>query len=97
MPVVLVPLHFDRDPVDRKPSAQRSIVLRPFVTSDFMTGVPVIPGSEQLPIPVRSKLEISSTDITDEKSLLFPGHRANGHRNSQQRAGHLASPLRSDE
>lgn len=50
MPVVLVPLHFDRDPVDRKPSAQRSIVLRPFMTNDFMTGVPVIPGSEQLPI-----------------------------------------------
>ncbi|KAG5674427.1 hypothetical protein PVAND_004399 [Polypedilum vanderplanki] len=50
MPVVLVPLHFDRDPVDRKPSAQRSIVLRPFITNDFMTGVPVIPGSEQLPI-----------------------------------------------
>lgn len=52
MPVVLVPLHFDRDPVDRKPSAQRSIVLRPFITNDFMTGVPVVPGSEQLPIQV---------------------------------------------
>lgn len=52
MPVVLVPLHFDRDPVDRKPSAQRSVVLRPFVTNDFMTGVPVIPGSEQLPMTV---------------------------------------------
>jgi GMP synthase (glutamine-hydrolysing) len=54
MPVVLVPLHFDRDPVDRKPSAQRSVVLRPFITNDFMTGVPVVPGSEQLPIQVSS-------------------------------------------
>lgn len=52
MPVVLIPLHFDRDPVDRKPSAQRSVVLRPFVTNDFMTGVPVIPGSDKLPMPV---------------------------------------------
>ncbi len=52
MPVVLVPLHFDRDPIDRKPSCQRSIVLRPFVTNDFMTGVPVIPGSDKLPLPV---------------------------------------------
>lgn len=52
MPVVLIPLHFDRDPVDRKPSAQRSIVLRPFVTNDFMTGMPVIPGSDKLPISV---------------------------------------------
>lgn len=54
MPVVLIPLHFDRDPVDRKPSAQRSVVLRPFVTNDFMTGVPVIPGSDKLPMPVSS-------------------------------------------
>jgi GMP synthase (glutamine-hydrolysing) len=52
MPVVLIPLHFDRDPVDRKPSAQRSIVLRPFSTNDFMTGSPIIPGSAQLPLPV---------------------------------------------
>ncbi|CAO1366238.1 unnamed protein product [Diamesa hyperborea] len=56
MPVVLIPLHFDRDPVDRKPSAQRSVVLRPFVTSDFMTGVPVIPGSDKLPMPVLEQM-----------------------------------------
>lgn len=53
MPVVLLPLHFDRDPVDRKPSCQRSIVLRPFLTSDFMTGVPAIPGTDKLPFEVR--------------------------------------------
>lgn len=58
MPVILLPLHFDRDPVDRKPSAQRSIVLRPFVTNDFMTGVPVIPGSEKLPMNVRTNLRL---------------------------------------
>lgn len=49
MPVVLIPIHFDRDPVNRIPSCQRSIVLRPFVTNDFMTGVPARPGSEQMP------------------------------------------------
>ncbi|CAG9799078.1 unnamed protein product [Chironomus riparius] len=58
MPVILVPLHFDRDPVDRKPSAQRSIVLRPFITNDFMTGVPVVPGSEQMPIHAIEKIVI---------------------------------------
>lgn len=52
MPVVLIPVHFDRDPTNRTPSCSRSIVLRPFLTSDFMTGVPAIPGSEQLPLPV---------------------------------------------
>lgn len=52
MPVVLIPIHFDRDPGNRIPSCLRSVVLRPFVTNDFMTGVPVIPGSSKLPMPV---------------------------------------------
>ncbi|KAG9511370.1 GMP synthase [glutamine-hydrolyzing], partial [Fragariocoptes setiger] len=43
MPVILIPIHFDRDVVLRQPqpSCQYSIVLRTFVTEDFMTGVPV--------------------------------------------------------
>lgn len=52
MPVVLIPVHFDRDPVNRIPSCGRSIVLRPFDTNDFMTGVPVVPGSPKLPLAV---------------------------------------------
>lgn len=52
MPVVLIPLHFDRDPANRTPSCCRSIVLRPFISNDFMTGVPAVPGSVQLPIHV---------------------------------------------
>lgn len=67
MPIVLIPLHFDRDPVDRKPSAQRSIVLRPFITSDFMTGVPVIPGSEKLPMNVNNFFVIK----IDAKNVLL--------------------------
>lgn len=52
MPIVLIPIHFDRDPANKVPSVQRSVVLRPFITNDFMTGVPAIPGSERLPMPV---------------------------------------------
>lgn len=48
MPVVLIPIHFDRDPANRVPSSARSVVLRPFLTSDFMTGVPILPGSDRL-------------------------------------------------
>lgn len=48
MPVVLIPVHFDRDPANRIPSCARSIVLRPFLTSDFMTGVPILPGTNKL-------------------------------------------------
>lgn len=55
MPVVLIPVHFDRDtaPIqqNREPSVQRSIVVRPFITNDFMTGEAAIPG-QHLPLEV---------------------------------------------
>lgn len=51
MPVILTPLHFDRDPLQKQPSCQRSVVIRTFITSDFMTGVPATPGSE-IPVEV---------------------------------------------
>lgn len=43
MPIVMVPIHFDRDASQRIPSCQRSVVLRPFLSQDFMTGLPAIP------------------------------------------------------
>lgn len=54
MPVILIPIHFDRDVVLRQPqpSCQYSIVLRTFVTEDFMTGVPVTINN-QIPSEVR--------------------------------------------
>lgn len=51
MPVVLIPVHFDRDTAYRTPSCQRSVVLRTFLTRDFMTGTPAIPGKD-LPMHV---------------------------------------------
>ena len=44
MPVVLVPLHFDRDVMSHTPSCQHSVAIRTFLTQDFMTGVSAIPG-----------------------------------------------------
>ncbi|KAK6009199.1 hypothetical protein OSTOST_25900 [Ostertagia ostertagi] len=35
MPVVMVPIHFDRPPTER-----------PFITSDFMTGIAAPPGRD---------------------------------------------------
>lgn len=54
MPVVLIPIHFDRNPQEilTYPSCQRSVVLRPFVSQDFMTGIPALPG-HHLPIEVQ--------------------------------------------
>lgn len=91
MPVILLPLHFDRDPVDRKPSAQRSIVLRPFVTNDFMTGVPVIPGSEKLPMNVRTNLRLKFSK--NSTFLHTSGYREDGDRDSTQRTGYLTRSL----
>lgn len=58
MPIVLIPVHFDRDPIDHIPSCQRSVVIRTFITNDFMTGVPATPGKH---IPI----EVSGSDIRE--------------------------------
>lgn len=51
MPVILIPIHFDRDVVSRNPSCQRSAVIRTFITHDFMTGIPATPN-KHLPLVV---------------------------------------------
>jgi len=55
MPVVLIPIHFDRSQLERVPSCCRSVVIRPFITQDFMTGVPAVPGKD-LSIELVSKM-----------------------------------------
>ena len=35
-----------RSPIDKVNSFQRSVVIRTFITKDFMTGVPAVPGSD---------------------------------------------------
>jgi len=46
MPIILIPIHFDIDPVSRTPSCQRSVVIRTFITNDFMTGVAAEPEKD---------------------------------------------------
>ena len=46
MPVVLLPIHFDRPVIEKTASLQRSVAIRPFKTRDFMTGVPALPGRD---------------------------------------------------
>ncbi|XP_071945731.1 GMP synthase [glutamine-hydrolyzing]-like [Antedon mediterranea] len=70
MPVILIPVHFDRDPVLRKPSCQRSIVIRTFITNDFMTGVPAIPG-KHLPEEVLSEIAKKVKTIPGISRVLY--------------------------
>lgn len=71
MPVILIPVHFDRDPVNRIPSCSRSIVLRPFETNDFMTGLPTVPGSEKLPITVSLTISYQCNSVRCSLLLEF--------------------------
>ena len=41
--------------MERVPSCCRSVVIRPFITQDFMTGVPAVPGKD-LSIDLVSKM-----------------------------------------
>lgn len=72
MPVVLIPIHFDRDPEQRPvlPSCQRSAVIRTFITSDFMTGIPATPG-KHLPLNVRLPAAVSDPS-NSRKQTTFP-------------------------
>ncbi|XP_003704219.1 GMP synthase burgundy [Megachile rotundata] len=70
MPVVLIPIHFDREAGSRIPSCQRSVVLRPFVTNDFMTGTPAVPGKE-LSLSVVKKLVTELSTIPGISRVLY--------------------------
>ncbi|XP_034949486.1 GMP synthase [glutamine-hydrolyzing] [Chelonus insularis] len=70
MPVILIPVHFDRDAATRTPSCQRSIVLRPFCSSDFMTGTPAIPGN-QLPMHVVKKMVTEISTVPGISRVLY--------------------------
>jgi len=70
MPVVLIPLHFDRDQALRIPSCQRSVVLRPFCTQDFMTGMPAVPG-KQIPIDVVQKMVQEVVQMAGISRVLY--------------------------
>ncbi|PNF33228.1 GMP synthase [glutamine-hydrolyzing] [Cryptotermes secundus] len=70
MPVVLIPVHFDRDQMLRIPSCQRSIVLRPFCTHDFMTGVPAVPGRE-LPVDVVQRMVMEILTVPGVSRVLY--------------------------
>lgn len=56
MPVVMVPLHFERKFTEPElfPSLCRSFCLRPFITRDFMTGKAALPGRD---IPEKVTIE----------------------------------------
>lgn len=69
MPVVLLPLHFDRAS-RHDPSTKHSIVLRPFVTQDFMTGSAAIPG-QHIPEPVVNDIVAAVSGVLGISRVLY--------------------------
>jgi len=70
MPVVLLPLHFDRSPLERVPSCCRSVVIRPFKTFDFMTGLAATPGRD-IPVEVVFKMVSEISTVPGISRVLY--------------------------
>lgn len=70
MPIIMIPIHFDRDVVSRQPSCQRSIVIRTFITQDFMTGIPATPNVH-LPLEVIKKMVAEIQGVPGISRVLY--------------------------
>jgi len=81
MPVVLIPIDFHRLDAHKgsgsaeelargSPSARRSVVLRPFVTHDFMTGKAALPGRE-LPLEVVAEMVEAAGSVMGVSRVLW--------------------------
>ena len=70
MPIVLIPVHFERGPLARFPSCQRSVVIRPFITNDFMTGVPAIPGKD-IPVEIVTMMSQRIESVPGISRVLY--------------------------
>jgi len=70
MPLVLIPIHFDRSPIEKVNSFQRSVVIRTFITQDFMTGVPAVPGTD-LNLEVLYKMVSEIRSVSGISRVLY--------------------------
>ncbi|XP_076358585.1 GMP synthase burgundy isoform X2 [Tachypleus tridentatus] len=70
MPIILIPIHFDRDVVSRQPSCQRSVVIRTFLTHDFMTGIPATPN-RHLPLEIVNKMVSEIQTVPGISRVLY--------------------------
>ncbi|CAF5068087.1 unnamed protein product, partial [Rotaria magnacalcarata] len=76
MPVVLIPIEFDRDMnlnehVQSNNSSKHSVVLRTFLTKDFMTGTSAIPG-ETFPAEMLNKMcETINSEVPGISRILY--------------------------
>jgi len=75
MPVVLIPIEFDRENQlndnEINNSFQHSVVLRTFLTKDFMTGRPAVPG-ETFPLEMLDEIcQTIKTNVPGISRILY--------------------------
>jgi len=70
MPVVLLPVHLDRSPLKPVPSVSRAIVLRPFITEDFMTGEFALPGRD-IPLDTVQKMATEVLNVDGVSRVMY--------------------------
>eukprot|EP00096_Caligus_rogercresseyi_P011162 TRINITY_DN4309_c0_g1_i1.p1 TRINITY_DN4309_c0_g1~~TRINITY_DN4309_c0_g1_i1.p1 ORF type:complete len:672 (-),score=242.16 TRINITY_DN4309_c0_g1_i1:275-2290(-) len=70
MPLVLIPMHFDRSVIERTNSLQRSVVIRAFKTTDFMTGSPAVPGKD-IPLGVVDRMVTEISKVSGISRVLY--------------------------
>lgn len=71
MPVVLLPVHLERDAAARAPSCQRCVALRPFLSTDFMTGLPAVPGTDKMPQDVVDRMVKEVLSVPGISRVLY--------------------------
>ncbi|XP_013774803.1 GMP synthase [glutamine-hydrolyzing]-like [Limulus polyphemus] len=70
MTVILIPVHFDRDVVSRQPSCQRSVVIRTFITHNYMMGIPATPD-KHLSLEVMNKMVAEIQAVPGVSRVLY--------------------------
>lgn len=70
MPIIMIPIHFDRSNIETTTSFQRSVVIRPFITQDFMTGVAAKPGKD-LSLEVVTKMVSEIRSVHGISRVLY--------------------------
>lgn len=64
VPIVLVPVGFDK-------KDSYSIVIRTFITNDFMTGVPAIPGTDYMPLEVLFEIVLELQQLPFVSRVMY--------------------------
>eukprot|EP01059_Diplonema_ambulator_P020516 TRINITY_DN34331_c0_g1_i1.p1 TRINITY_DN34331_c0_g1~~TRINITY_DN34331_c0_g1_i1.p1 ORF type:complete len:679 (+),score=282.49 TRINITY_DN34331_c0_g1_i1:45-2039(+) len=75
VPVVSFPIDFDIEHTEsakrQRTEGRRSIAIRTFITNDFMTGVPAVPGNKEMPLEVLDKMVAEVSKVAGISRVVY--------------------------